>query len=191
MLLFPIALAAGLGMGLLVGGRVTALGQFAFRWTPLVVLSIAVQAALAISGARFERTWPGLVLFAASYLAGGAWVAANLKRRPRRVQICLVIMGIGWFLNTLVVLPNGGMPVSSSALRTIGLNPRLALAGGGPLGKHVGANGHVVLATLGDNIAVPWLHTIVSAGDMVLLAGLALLLPAIMTTSRILRVGGV
>jgi hypothetical protein len=89
-------------------------------------------------------------------------------------------MGLGWILNALVVLVNGGMPVSSAALRGIGVDPTKALLSGGPFAKHAPLNGSTVLGTFGDVVPLAWLRSVVSPGDLIMLVGIVLFVAAVM-----------
>ena len=183
MLLFPLALVLGVLAGTVAGGQLRTLTSLRLRAPAVPLAALALQAVLSmpLSGAL-----PGTARFAllgASYAAAGGWLVLNLLGRSSAVATGLAVVGTGWLLNMLVVLANSGMPVSASALSRLGLGTG-ALAHGGPLGKHVQLAASAVLAPLGDTIPVPPISSIVSIGDLVMLAGLVLTIAAAMRSPR-------
>jgi Family of unknown function (DUF5317) len=70
----------------------------------------------------------------------------------------------------MVIAANRGMPVSAGALRSAGLSPAMDVAHG-HLFKHVAMSGSTHLAYLADRI--PLLVGVLSAGDVVMLIGIA------------------
>jgi hypothetical protein len=119
-----------------------------------------------------------IVILVVSYLGVGAWLILNVQNRVRLMRIGLGVVLLGWLMNALVVIANDGMPVSSSALAQLGLHAS-SVSSGGPLGKHVSETS-AILGPLGDNLAVPFLGTILSIGDLIIAAGLTLLIVSAM-----------
>jgi hypothetical protein len=156
--------AAGLLIGVLLGGRVRALARLRIRSWWLAYLAIALQIAAFPSGV-FPWSTPdsvASVLWVSSYAALGALIVRNI-RVPG-----LAIVGIGQMCNLVAIVANGGhMPVTRGALDAAGLsyhlrNNSISLA-----------NPH--LASLVDRWAVPgWLPlgNVYSIGDVVIGVGI-------------------
>jgi hypothetical protein len=88
----------------------------------------------------------------------------------------LALAGLGVALNALVLGVNGGMPVSPSALTTMGVTP-------GGLGfRHVLLTRDAVFPWLGDVFYVAPISKIVSIGDVLMIAGLCWFLYAVVTS---------
>jgi uncharacterized protein DUF5317 len=108
--------------------------------------------------------WPGLHL--ASYALAAAFVWCN-RRLP-----FVWLTALGGALNLVAIVANAGtMPASPDAITTAGLT------GTGPANSAIVASPK--LAFLGDVFAVPagWpLHNVFSVGDVLLVAGAALLI---------------
>lgn len=81
---------------------------------------------------------------------------------------------LGLAANALVMAANAGMPVSRASLAAAGFSPGMDVARD-DLYKHTAMTVHTHLAFLGDAVPVRLLHTVVSAGDIVMLVGLALM----------------
>ena len=105
-----MAVAAGILIGVLTGGRVRHLGDRTFRLLPLLVTGVALQAL----GVRMEST-AGLVMILASYLLLLGFAVANASL----VGMWLVALGVA--LNLLVIGANAGMPVRPAALVAAGV----------------------------------------------------------------------
>jgi len=96
-----------------------------------------------------------------------AFVFSNLRR------LGMGVVAIGLALNLVPIALNRGMPVRPAALVRAG-----AVDTGADAARlHLGAKRHLqrgsdVLTALGDAIAVPATHEVVSFGDLVLAAGL-------------------
>lgn len=79
-----------------------------------------------------------------------------------------LIAAIGFAMNAIVITANGAMPVSRRAAEMAGMVDEL------PVGlKHEWMGQDTLLPWMGDVIPVPVLHSVVSAGDVVLAAGIA------------------
>jgi hypothetical protein len=96
------------------------------------------------------------------------FIAAN-RYLPGMV---LVLLGFG--LNALVIIANGGMPVSPDALVAVGGSPTV------DPGKHQLLTDGSSLAFLADVIPVRVLSTVVSIGDIILAAGVGILVVGLM-----------
>jgi len=168
-----MAVAAGILIGILTGGRLRHLGDRTFRFLPLLVAGVALQAV----GVRMEST-PGLVVVLLSYVLLLGFALANASL----VAMWLVALGIG--LNLLVIGVNAGMPVRPSALVTA------RIAGPEDLdGLSLGAKRHLErpsdrLTSIADVFAVSPVPEVLSFGDIVLDVGLANVIVHLMRPAR-------
>lgn len=170
MLLLLVVLAAGAAAGFLRGGRLRRLASLRFRSPSLLVGALAAQLSLG----HLPAGWR-LPIVLASYAAVGVWIARNVRHQPRWVNAALALVAAGWACNLAAIVPNGGMPVSREALSTIGVPSGYDVAAG-HLYKHVDRETAAALGQwLGDVIPVPALGAVVSAGDILLAAGIAML----------------
>jgi hypothetical protein len=158
-----LVLVAAVAVGLAAGGPVGSKEEPVRGW-PLLLLAVLAQAGGALFGVPGYRV--GLVLSAA--LAGG-FLAAN----RRLAGVPLVTLGL--LLNALVVTANAAMPVSRYAAARAGVDFATAVPAGDP--RHEAADRRTRLAALGDVVPLPLppRREVVSPGDCLLAAGLALL----------------
>jgi hypothetical protein len=167
-LLALVPLVLGIAVGLIRGGRFENISGAQFRRPWLVfaglILQVAAQA-LARSIPALQHAPAGPVVLMISYAFLIAFVVLNL-RYPGTLLI-----GLGLLLNLTVILANGAMPVSLSAARAAGAASLPGLQTG--VKHHVMGHG-THLDVLGDIIPVPQIG-IVSIGDIVLAAGIFLL----------------
>lgn len=151
------------------------------RLPALPFLALALQYAAGLEpldGGRFAH--PAVLV---SHAVIAAWLTVNVVGQAgwRRLGAGLALAG--WLLNLAVMLPNGGMPVST---------PAMAEAGGvvgdvtdGHLSKHVPLDDDTVLPQLADIHPLPALRLVYSAGDVLLLAGLLVVLAAAWTPASL------
>src|SRR3954452_10607506 len=153
----------------LAGGRLGALADLSLRRSGLAVAAILIQIvviSLLPGGAHAIHT----PLHIASYLLLGAFALAN-----RRIPGLLVAAG-GGALNFAAIAANGGvMPADKDAIASLAHTT----AKGEFANSQVLA--HPKLQFLGDVFATPasWpLHNVFSIGDVILVAGVAVLVHA-------------
>ena len=156
-----LAVAAGLGIGVLAGGRVRFLGDRRLRMPGLLLAGLALQPLAA--GVGGDQA----VLLVGSYVLLVAFALANVAV----TGMWLVATGIA--LNLTVIAVNSGMPVRPSALRAAGV-----VEPGRPLDAALSAKHHLErpsdgLVVLGDIIPVAPLREVVSFGDVVMAVGVA------------------
>ncbi len=109
------AVAGGLLVGLLTGGRWTSLGSLRIRWSLLIVLAIVLQVALFAEPIAGQVGTMGPLLYVGSTALVIAAVARNLAVRGMPLVLA------GALSNMTAVLVNGGyMPASQSALDLAG-----------------------------------------------------------------------
>jgi hypothetical protein len=175
MLILGLGALSGLVAGWARGGRLAGLAGFRFRAPLLLVAGALVQ-----SGAGALTPHHRLRAIGIAYALVGLWLVLNAHRHRGPMRVALALLGVGWCLNMVPIVLNGGMPVSGHGLELVGA-PRSTSVAEGHFFKHVPADRHTRLAALGDVIPVPFPASVVSAGDLVMMAGLALVVNAGMT----------
>lgn len=163
MALVILVLVAAVAVGPAVG-RPLGAGDDPVRGWPLLLLAVLAQAGGALFGIAGYRA--GLLL---SALLAGVFLARN----RRLAGVPLVTLGL--LLNALVVTANAAMPVSRYAAARAGVDFATAVPATDP--RHEAAGAGTRLAALGDvaPLALPPHREVVSPGDCLLAAGLALL----------------
>lgn len=171
MALVLTTVAGALLVGYARGGRLANLARVRLHRGWLVAVAVVTQALLtavgALDGPVESLTGPVLL---ASHLALLVFVWRN------RLLPGMALIFAGFAMNALVITANGAMPVSREAL--------FAVSGGAttviPPGKHRLLADGDSLVWLADIIPIPVLRTVVSAGDVVLGAGVAILVVNLM-----------
>jgi len=179
MLVLLTALVVGVAAGYLAGGRLRNLERLTLTrpWLVLAALGLQLVAFSPVGATLGQPT--AVVLHLASYGLLAWFVVLNRRR------LGVSIAGLGMGLNLVTIAANGGyMPASKAALE---------LAGAAYSGEThnnsavIGAGTH--LGYLGDIFAAPsWMPAanVFSIGDLVVVAGIAVLLVASMRGSRAL-----
>jgi hypothetical protein len=165
--LVVLVVFAGLVTGWLRGGRVRHLGDVHLRGGWLAVAAGLGQVALALVPAAPR------VLLAVPLAALVVFLWAN------RMLPGLGLLVLGLALNAAVIAVNGAMPVSRDAVLAVGAHPA-EVAGA----RHRLLDDGDRLAPLADVVPLPALRTVVSAGDVVLAAGVAVLFANLMRPPR-------
>lgn len=152
-------MCCGLALGLARSTKVTR-ERFAFRgW-----MWLGLAGALLLARSLVHLNWLTSWLWIATQAALITFLLANRANRGS-----LLVAG-GITLNTVVMALNGGMPVSASAARIAGVPP-----------PTTGSSGHLLLGPdslfgfLGDILPFAPAGKVLSIGDLLLLAGLAVL----------------
>jgi hypothetical protein len=164
--LTAVALLTGGLLGLVAGGRLSALGEVHLRWWGALAAGAGLQL---LAGPLGLGGRPGTTAVAASYVCLLAFALAN------RALAGMPVVVVGLALNATVILVNGGMPVRAEAVAAVGLDPDELDA------ADLGAKRHLEgpddeLTFLGDVLPLRPLGEVVSVGDLVLAAGVAGLL---------------
>ncbi|MEA2550373.1 MAG: hypothetical protein QOE25_142 [Actinomycetota bacterium] len=169
MRLVLVAFAVAIGLGYLLGGRLSWLSGIKVRWFPLALVGLCMQMA-PVPGNR----WPVYLLYA-SFVLLLVFASANLKVTG------FAIIAVGILYNFTVIAANGGMPVSKQSLIDSGQASTLsALVHSG------GAKHHLVgpddrLTYLADVIAIPApVSQSVSLGDIFTYGGVCVLIVSAM-----------
>lgn len=170
-------LLVAITLGFLLGGGLDRLGALPLRRPALVVGALLTQFGGAVVGGPFFLV--GLVLAAALVVA-----FLSLNRGIRGTGL----VALGLLANAVVVGANGAMPVSPDAAGRAGVTIQDLLTGADA--RHELADGQTRLPWLGDVVPVPlpFRPEVISAGDVVIAAGLGQLVLLAMlgagTTSR-------
>ncbi len=166
------ALLIGLAAAVLSGGRVRRLGDVRVSGAPLAFGALALMVAVSLVelGSSADRA-----LIAGAYALAAAFLVLNIVRSAGIMRVGFAVLALGWLLNAAVMIPNGGMPLSRAAYAASGQSA-VPTPGRGGFFKIVIADEHTVLRGLGDVITLPPYHRVVSAGDLVLMGGLILLI---------------
>lgn len=148
--------------GLLRGGSLLHIAKLPLRGLVLVALAGSLQV-LALTALSGHARWGPLAVVAANCLVGACLV---MNRRVAGVACAFA----GLAMNATVTVLNGGMPVSARAAEIA----HLELAAARFDAEHALMTEDTLLAPLGDVIPIPGGHLVISIGDLLLAAGLAL-----------------
>ncbi|MDQ1710622.1 MAG: hypothetical protein QOE45_72 [Frankiaceae bacterium] len=170
------------------GGSMHNLSQLELVAWPLVFVAVAAQAAGAFAGS-LGLSHAG-TLYVLGMVASAALVVVFVARNRGLPGMRLI--ALGFLLNALVVTVNGAMPVAQEAADRVGISTvglyRHADA------KHELIDGDTLLPDLADVIPVPLPgplargSNVVSVGDVVLAAGIGVLVVNAMVAVRRRRV---
>jgi hypothetical protein len=159
MRLIVFTLPLAIGIGYVLGGRLSSLGRVSFRWPLAGALGVALQLA-PVGGSG------GYLLLVSSFLLLLVAAAANW----RLPGFLLVLAGL--WLNFVVITVNEGMPVTREAIVASGQADTLdeiVYQGGS---KHHLAGPDDQLLFLADRIAIPApVRQAVSVGDLLAYGG--------------------
>jgi hypothetical protein len=163
------AVALGILAGLALGGNLRTLSDAHFRWWPLALVGFALQLVPVPERPGQLDHLLAVGLLIASYGVLLTFVLLNLRYSG------FWLVGLGFALNTLVVVLNGGMPVSDHALHVAAGSEygstlhNLVTSGGA---KHHLERPDDVLTQLTDVIPIGTpVHNVFSVGDLVALFG--------------------
>ncbi len=166
-----LVVGAGILVSYLRGGRLGRIAEADLRWSSLLFVGLFLQLGVdRAAGSGWLGDGEGYVALLVSQVLVLVWVAVNWWRPG----MLLVLLGL--LMNALVIGANGAMPVSADAIAAIGL-PGAQV----PPGKHVLLTEATRLPFLADVFPLPPMRTIISAGDIVLAAGLLPLVHHLMT----------
>lgn len=180
-MLYILALAFGTAVGLLLKGRLINITEVKFEKMWMILGAFALQAVYRIAGTiGFDAAGNyAQVVYVLSY------AVLLLAFWYNRYFIGIALIGMGTFLNALVIAANGGkMPVSRSILENAQMAEALNVLQSGLDNKHILADAGTRLTFLSDIIPLPrylnLLMYVVSIGDLFVVAGLfALALQAV------------
>jgi hypothetical protein len=160
-----LLIAFAVGVGYLLGGRLRRFEELRINRWGLAVVALALQFLPARALGTVEASVIGPVMLAVSYtllvlfLAWNRWIPGAW------------VMGLGLFLNLIVVVANGGMPVQPEAIERAGGD--VVVLQDANEAKHHVMTEQDALWQLGDVIGVPPpLAAVFSIGDVLLYGGI-------------------
>jgi hypothetical protein len=171
---FLAAVILGVIAGLATGGKldhILFIRLHATRWLfAIVVIQVDVFFVSLFSDLGGALYWLNLI----PLVGAGAWIFYNIAvLSSRRLRVSLGVVGLGWFMNVLVIVLNNGMPVSTEAEAHLG-QPVDTVVEHVETYRTVAMDDETVFPWLGDYIITPVVENVISPGDLVLLAGIAL-----------------
>lgn len=157
-----VVLLVAIAIALATGGHLSNLGHLPIRHPSLVVAAVAVQLLGGLVGGRSYAVG----------LAGSVLLVGGFLLQNRRIE-GTTLVALGLLSNALVVGLNGAMPVSAHASGRAGISIHDLVAGTDP--RHELADESTRLRPASDVIPVllPLHPEVVSAGDVLIAAGLA------------------
>ena len=165
LLLAVIVLAVVLGYAF--GGRVSQLKRVRLRWWGLTILGLAIQFLPLPEGRGGSDVLVRTSLLAASYALLLAFALANVR------QTGMPLVALGLACNALVIVANGGMPVSVQALEDSGQADVVRILIEEGADKHHELMDDDVLTFLADVIPIPQpIGQAASVGDILVYAGM-------------------
>lgn len=154
------ALALGLAAGLLTGGSIENFARIKFRWPLVVLAGVVVREVVLLT--PLGRVEGAEYLYVAALAAIVAWTILHFDRLSG-----IWFVTAGGFLNLVVILANGGrMPVAAALAGS--------LASRGHIGQYTLMGQSTNLNVLGDWIAIGPIPEAYSPGDLLIAAGIAL-----------------
>lgn len=188
MKLFLLVIVAGLLLGLLLGGRLSRLEKVRLHWWGLALAGLGLQFVPLPEGSGGIDLAIRTFALGASYVLLLTFAAANL----RLPGMYLLLAGIA--MNALVIVVNGGMPVSADTLRATQQDEVLASLRVERADKHHLLTNDDRLTFLADVVPLPQpIGQAISIGDVFIYAGLVWAIVAVMrgqTPSASSRVWG-
>jgi hypothetical protein len=182
--LFALPILIGLVAGWLRGGQAGRLKELRLRHLWIVWIAVLVQAC------QYYVPWLrraveddlGIPMLLLIYASVGLWLAINLPGHSGAARAAITILIIGGAMNGLVILANGRMPFSVKAAQQARV-PEAKIAAA-DLPKNTQASVDTRLAWLGDVLPVRPIRKVISAGDVAIMWGIALLVIAGMEPRR-------
>jgi Family of unknown function (DUF5317) len=165
-----IVIGVAVGVGFAAGGSLRGFEHLRLHWWGVALAGLALQAIPLAADLDTDIDSGALI---GSYVLLGSFAWVN-RRLP---AVWFVIAGL--VLNVVVIGVNEGMPVSADALETSGASAD-GLTGAGSFKHHLMGPGDDV-TFLADVIGIPPpIGVVISIGDVLLYAGVAILVVAIM-----------
>lgn len=175
MILFVVVVGLAVVLGYLLGGRLRAFENFRLRWWGLIVVGLAIQFMPLPEGDGGTDVVVRTAALAVSYTLIVAFAIANV----RVPGMPLILIGVA--ANFAVIVANGGMPVSESALIDSGHGNDIGQLQQEGLDKHHLMDDDDVLTFLADVIGIPNpIGQAISIGDVFVYLGLTWLTVAAM-----------
>ncbi len=162
-----LSLAVGIGAAIAAiarGGSLDNLSDTRFRLAPVLVLTLALQAAVQLLSPASLKGAAAIAFL----LTTNAIVAVVVLLNARLPGLTLALIGL--IANSLAIALNGAMPVSEDALRIARVDPH------GYGLKHEALTQDTLVPWLTDVIPVPVFRQVMSVGDALIAVGLGRLI---------------
>ncbi|MCA1706341.1 MAG: DUF5317 domain-containing protein [Actinobacteria bacterium] len=172
-----ILLFSGVAIGLLRGGSIERLIDARLRFAALLLAAVAIQVYFAVWPPEWLTRSNAVWVYLVSQLLAVVFLAFN-RHLPG-----VLLVGIGLALNMAVIASNGAMPVSETASRVAGtefLTDHRHVEHGLHLRNEI-LDGQTIAPWLSDVIPIPGIAQVISLGDVVLAAGIFVLVISLMT----------
>lgn len=167
MRLFVSVVALAVILGYAFGGRLSRLERLPLRWWGLAIGGLGIQFLPLPEGGGGTDLLVRTAVLASSYALLLVFALVNI----RLPGMPLIVLGLA--CNGLVIVANGGMPVSEVALADSGQPDVIQLLVDEGAAKHHLMTDDDVLRFLADVIPVPGpIHQVMSVGDVFVYAGL-------------------
>ncbi len=186
MYLFAVIAVAGIALGYLVGGRLRGLAELRLRGSWLLALAVMPLLASQVPGiAELAEEAPDSLFTVMSLVAVIAWLLLNARSQKGRLGLAFAAVLLGSLMNAAVIAANGGMPIPRHHYEASHHVEDLHVFG------HVPISSGTALRPLADVIPIEPAARLVrlgvegylSAGDVVLAAGLMALIVLAMARS--------
>jgi Family of unknown function (DUF5317) len=172
-----IAVAVGILVGFVRGGSLKTLGDAKLAGIWVVFAGVVLQLGSAAAD-RSDMRGLSLGLVLASFACVFTFAAINF-RLPG-----MTLIAIGALCNLVVISANAGMPVSVDALERAGLGNPFVKGGALLKGAHHALHPGTRFRFLADVIPITVTANVVSIGDIIIWAGLLLLVQQLMIGPR-------
>lgn len=171
-----IMLIVAIAIGYLLGGRLERLADLRLRWLPVLFACLLLGLLPLLAGLS---PVPSRAVVAVANIGVLAFLLRNTLDSSGAVRVGMALLLAGWLLNAVVIVANGGMPLSARAYALSGQHDAITQGKGGFF-KIVLADDDTVLKPLGDVIPLSPIHQVLSIGDLVLVAGIGVVVAAAM-----------
>src|SRR5688572_13650269 len=164
MVLILVTVAAGVVAGWLRGGRLRNIAASSIKGGVVACAAVLAQAVHAV--VPYPPIAITMTAVSQALLLTFLWL--------NRFVAGAFLVALGSTMNAAVILLNGAMPVSRDAIMSVARHPLEVV------GRHRLLGPEDKLPLLADIIGLPLLRTVVSVGDVVLAAGVGLLVMELM-----------
>src|SRR5207302_1556089 len=171
LVLFVLTIVIGFVLGLATGGNIAGLVEIRLQWPGLVLFAAATQLALPLVTSNYRP-----LVLCASFVGLGVWLIQS-RSAPPGMRLAVMLLAAGIVMNAAVITANGSMPVSRDAVHQSGMPALMSIAKGHHY-KHHFSDRTTGLRWLSDVIPLRPLRSVLSPGDLAMLAGIALLVSA-------------
>lgn len=187
-MLYIMAILLGIVVGIIFKGRISNILNLEFEKAWIIIIAFLIQAAAQFLSFRGFTIINGYILIIQGLviilLLTGFWY--------NRKYLGIVIISLGFILNALVMMTNGGkMPVSYEILKSFDQQGMIDLLAAGRDSKHVVIDESTRLSFLSDVIYIPYIFgymmRLASIGDLVIVAGVFIFVTEVVSNRAFLK----